>query len=210
LSDGWPSSHGKSLDLIDPPLRQHLAGLRNRRPQYYQAATPGDPGTPELYRDFHTLAEIHETGRALDLIEKVGTVLVDHMGLDITRLLEENAGFPFGAPRFSTLLLTMMAWNSSRGEVRLEPLPADVAADFLRNVASRRTAGQEAPGRALERLVGKLATSAGLTAQEVAAVKGYGQAGLASLTTECAQLDPGAPLDQRSISCLLLEERTKP
>jgi hypothetical protein len=206
LTDGWPSSHERSLDLIDPPLRQHLAALRNRRPQYYQAATPGDPGTPEQYRDFLTLAEIHEAGNALDLIEKVGTVLVDHMGLDIARLLEENVEFPFGAPRFSTLLLTMMAWNSSREEIRLEPLPADVAADFIRNVASRRTAGEEAPGRALEKLVGRLATSAGLNAGQVTAVKGYGQAGLASLTAECAQLDPGAPLDQHSISCLLLEK----
>ena len=210
LTDGWPASHSKSLDLIDPPLRQHLAGLRIRRPQYYQAATPGDPGIPEQYRDFRSLVEIHETSKALDLIVNVGTLLVDRMGLDIGRLLEENIDFPFGTPRFSTLLLTMMAWNSSRGEIRLEALPADVIADFLRNVASRRTAGQEAPGRALDTLVASLATSAGLTAQEVEAANGYGQAGLALLASECAQLDPGTPLNQRSISCLLLEKRTEP
>ncbi len=219
LETSWPASHADSLELLDPPLRQRLAGLMHRHPLYYEieaspdadrksSADSSEESAPkEPFRDFRALAEIRETANALDLVEHIGSVLVDRMGLDISRLLADSDDLPLGGPRFSTLLLTMMAWHAARGELRLEPLPADVAADFLRTVASRRTADDQAPTRALDSLVATLTTRLDLSSPEIAAMKGYGLASLASLAEECASLDPGAPMSRRSISCLLLERK---
>jgi hypothetical protein len=101
-------------------------------------------------------------------------------------------------------MMTMMAWHAARKEVRLEPLPENVLADFLRIVASRRTADDEAPERALTALVRRLTETIELDPIDGAALQGFGQACLPALRAECGQLDPGAPPGQRSISCLLI------
>ncbi len=201
LRDGWPAAAEGALDLVDPPLRQRLAGLMDSRPLYYQA--PAADGK-ERYREFRSLDEVMETRTALDLVRRIGSIFVHHLGLDIPRLLEGSADFPYGNPRFSTLMMTMMAWHAARKEIRLEPLPSDVLADFLRTVASRRTADAEAPDRALEAMVHSLNETTGLCTADGAALHRFGQACLPALRAECGQLDPGSPLNQRAVSCLLI------
>ena len=201
LHDDWPSTAPDALDLVDPPLRQRLAGLVNRIPLYYQVPI-GD--TREMFREFQSLDEVLETQTALDLVRRIGSIFVHLLGLDITRLLQESTDFPHGNPRFSTLMMTMMAWHSARMEIRLEPLPGDVLADFLRTVASRRTADDEAPARALTALVRRMTESLELDLRDGAALQGFGQACLPALRAECGQMDPGAPPDQRTVSCLLI------
>ncbi len=201
LQDGWPATDARALDLVDPPLRQRLAGLVDRAPLYYQVQQGDDK---ELFREFRTLDEVMETRTALDLIRRIGSIFVQRLGLDIARLLEESTEFPYGNPRFSTLMMTMMAWHATRREIRLEPLSADVLADFLRTVASRRTADAEAPDRALTALVRCLVETTELDPGDGAALQGFGQACLPTLRAECGQLDPGAPPGQRSVSCLLI------
>ena len=204
LRDGWPAAAPNALDLVDPLLRQRLAGLMDSRPLYYQA--PAGDASKEQYREFRSLDEVVETRTALDLVRRIGSIFVHHLGLDIPRLLEGSTGFPYGNPRFSTLMMTMMAWHAVRKEIRLEPLPSDVLADFLRTVASRRTADAEAPDRALEAMVRSLNETAGLSSGDGAALHGFGQACLPTLRAECGQLDPGSPLDQRVVSCLLIRQ----
>lgn len=202
LEHGWPATAANGLDLVDPPLRQRLAGLLDQAPLYYQVPQ-GD--RKERFREFRTLDEVAETATALDLVKRIGNLFVRGMGLDIALLLEKSAGFPHGNPRFSTLVLTLMAWHATRKEIRLEPLPADVLADFLRTVASRRTADAEAPERALGALVRGLVDTTDLDPRDEAALQGFGQACLPTLRAECGQLDPGAPPDQRAVSCLLIQ-----
>ena len=201
LQDGWPSTAPNALDLVDPPLRQRLAGLVDRAPLYYQVPM-GD--TKEMFREFRSLDEVLETQTALDLVRRIGFIFVDRLGLDIDRLLEESTDFPHGNPTFSTLMMTMMAWHAARKEVRLEPLPEDVLADFLRIVGSRRTADDQAPERALTALVRRLTETVELAPRDGAALQGFGQACLPALRAECGKMDPGAPPSQRTVSCLLI------
>ena len=203
LRDGWPAAAPDALDLVDPPLRQRLAGLMDNRPLYYQVPAGENK---EQYREFRSLDEVVETRTALDLVRRIGSIFVHHLGLDIPRLLESSADFPYGNPRFSTLMMTMLAWHATRKEIRLEPLPSDVLADFLRTVASRRTADAEAPDRALETMVRRLNETAGLSPGDGPALHRFGQACLTTLRAECGQLDPGSPLSQRTVSCLLIRK----
>ena len=75
---------------------------------------------------------------------------------------------------------------------------------FLRTVASKRTADPEAPGRALEAFVDRLAEELSLDRAEISALTAFGRACLSTLDEECSGLDPGAPVDPRYVSCLLL------
>jgi hypothetical protein len=101
-------------------------------------------------------------------------------------------------------LLTLLAWHAARGEIRLEPLPGDVAADFLRTIASRRTAAPDAPERAMTALVRELADRDQIDDAGAAAVEAYGKACLEELRETCGGLDPGTPLSPEVVPCLLL------
>jgi hypothetical protein len=205
VRDGWASCHPEALQLLDPPLGERVAGLLKPRPLYYQVPT-GDG--PEGYRDFSDVREIDETGRALDLAETIGRVFVDRLHLDVSRVIGESRAGTEDPPRFSCLLLTLVAWHSVREECRLEPLPPEVVADFLRNIASRRTAPPEAPARALENLVRRLADRLDLDPSENAGVRAFGKACLQELASQCGGLDPGVPVSEREVSCLLLQGGT--
>jgi hypothetical protein len=137
------------------------------------------------------------------MAEVVGALVVDRLGLDVPRVLERS-GDP-GAPpcRFSTILLTVLAWHATRGELRGDPLPGDVTADFLRTVASRKTADADAPARALDRLVAALADAQALSPRETAVLTAFGRFCLEQLDEECGGLDPGVPVDRHCVSCLL-------
>jgi hypothetical protein len=156
-------------------------------------------------REFRSAAELEETRVALEMAEVLGEILVDRMGLDLGRVLEAS---PSAAEnhRFSTLLITLLAWHATRSELRGDPLPAEVVADFLRIVASRRTAAPEAPERALVALLGQLRDAFDLSEREAAVLDGYGRYCLERLAEECAGLDPGVPVDPRTVGCLLLAE----
>ena len=101
--------------------------------------------------------------------------------------------------------LDSIARHAARGETRGDALPDDVVADFLRDVASRRTASEDAPTRALEALIVSWTAEFDLTEREKALLRSFGRAGLERLSSECAGLEPGVPVDPRYVSCLLLE-----
>ena len=125
------------------------------------------------------------------------------MGLELERVIEATPATS-DTHRFSTLLTTLLAWHATRTEVRGDPLPADVVADFLRTVASRRTAAPEAPERALQNLLGELRETYELSVRESSVVEGYGRYCLERLGEECGGLDPGVPIDPRTVGCLLV------
>jgi hypothetical protein len=102
-------------------------------------------------------------------------------------------------------VLTFLAWHAARGELRGDPLPPNVLSDFLRTVASRRTADAEAPARALEALVRHVQEAHGLEPKDAAVLGAFGRACLEQLNAECASLDPGVPVDPRYVSCLLIQ-----
>ena len=98
-----------------------------------------------------------------------------------------------------------MAWHSARGEIRGDALPDDVVADFLRDVASRRTAAEDAPARALGALIETWSGGLGLSERHKALLRSFGLAALERLSSECGALDPGVPVDPRYVTCLLLQ-----
>ncbi len=201
IDHGWAASHERACELLDSPLRERVDALLIHRPQYLEIRPDGS-GIP---RSFHSSAEIEETRLALDMAELLGQVLLTDMQLDPGAALA--AGSHAIRPTFSTLFLTALAWHSVREAWAAKPLPPDVVANFLRNVASRRTADPEAPARALTAFARKL-TSHGrtLSTRELAVFQAFGRSALERLSSECGGLDPGVPVDPRSISCVLLAE----
>jgi hypothetical protein len=197
---GWAAAHPRALELLEPPIRTRIEAALRPRPLY----VTGD-GEKTVWRAFRTPAEIEETRAAIEMAELVGRLLVGGLGLDVARVLEQTPDPGSDPPQFGTFMLTVLAWHAVRGERRGDALPDDVLADFLRDVASRRTAAADAPRRALEALIVAWTAEFALTARETALLRSFGRAGLERLSSECGGLDPGVPVDARYVSCLLLE-----
>ncbi len=181
LRTGWAVRHPHPLDLLDSPLRERIEGLLEPRPRTARRAP------------FASIAEIEEARAAIEMAEVVGRVLCE--GLECG---------PLSGYRLSALFLTLLAWHATRQTLATGPLPVDVAADFLRTIASRRTAGPEAGPRALDRLVQRLSQDQHLGPREIAVLQSFGRFCLELLTDECGDLDPGVPPDRRTLTCLLL------
>jgi Family of unknown function (DUF6178) len=175
---------GWALELLDLPIRETVERLLEPRPR-----TPR--GTA-----FATLAEIETSRAALEMAEVVGRCILEGVGFDARRLLPDH--------RLSAALLTLLAWQATRQTISTDPLPPDVASDFLRTIASRRTAAPDAAARALDRLVQRLAHDQRLGARDIAVLQAFGRFCLEQLADECGDLDPGVPLDRRAVACLLL------
>jgi hypothetical protein len=201
LKDGWGRGHAKPEELIDVPLRARLRALLLPRPLFV-AFAEGEESMAA--RDFRTLAEIDETRVTLELCEALGETLLTRRGLTVADILNDERR-PFeDTPRFSTLLLTALAWHATRGELRVDRLPSEIVADFLRTTASRRTADPEAPARALSRLVETLEAEAELPRRAGATLRAFGTTCLDRLAADCATLDPGLPATPRVVGCLRL------
>lgn len=198
---GWAARHPRALELLDQPIRGRVEGLLEKRPLFFDL---DDDGGYRL-RDFRNASELEESRVAVEMADALGALLIDRMGLSLERTLggTEPAS---EAHRFSTLVTTLLAWHAARGEMRGDPLPAEVTADFLRTVASRRTASPDAPQRALENLLVDLRSTYGLSSRVSSLIGGYGRYCLERLGEECAGLDPGVPVDRNAVGCLLLEK----
>ena len=201
---GWARIHSSALELLDSPIRERIAALLQPRPEYLEIGE--DQATASRTRPFRSLSEIAETRVALELAEFLGQLMVDHLGLDLEHAIGRELPDRADTPQFSTFLLTFLAWHAVRDELRGDPLPHDVLADFLRNVASRRTAAPDAPTRALEALTHRLVESFDLGSRQLALLSSFGRACLEQLTAQTASLDPGIPVDPRYVSCLLIGE----
>jgi hypothetical protein len=198
--EGWAAANPQAFRLLDPPLGGRMAGLLEPRPLYLEVKDEQGTGT---LRAFRTYAEIDETRLALEMADAVGRLFVERMGLDLPRVQATGSAADHDL-RFSTLILTLLAWHASRVDLRGEPLPEDVVADFLRTVASRRPAPPDAPARALDSLMKRLGEELGVPASEMPLIRSFGRASLERLAAECGGLDPGVPVDRRYVSCLLL------
>lgn len=200
VEDGWAQAHPRALEMLDPPLGERIKLLLAYRPHYLEVLPDGRGAA----RPFRRLREIDETRAALELARLVGTVMVERLGLNLEQILDGNAAEDH-PPLFSTYFLTLLAWHSTRGELRGDALPPDATADFLRNVASRRTAPPDAPEIALDRLITKMTQAFAFSAAESALLRSFGRAALERLSAECSALDPGLPVDSRHVSCMLFE-----
>ena len=67
------------------------------------------------------------------------------------------------------------------------------------------SAPPDAPARALTALTRRLVEAFDLSSRQVALWQAFSRACLERLSSECASLDPGVPLDSRFISCLLVK-----
>ena len=199
--EGWASAHPRSLEMLDSPVRERVERLLDKRPNYLEVLEDGRLAV----RPFRSRREIEETRVAFEMAALVGRLMVDHLGLDVERAMEQGAVSETEPPRFSTYLLTLLAWHSTRSALRGDPLPADVASDFLRQVAASRTAPPQAARQALETLLTKMGSSFKLTEAEKTILRSFGLAALERLSAECGAMDPDVTLDPRSVSCLLLE-----
>jgi hypothetical protein len=200
LADRARRGAAKAIDLIDPPLKQRVAALTGPRPLYIETKDDGETRA----RDFRRMVEVDETALTLDLVEALTKLLIDNRRTTAKALLAEERQ-PFeDAPRFSTLLLTALAWHAARGEIKIDRVPADVVADFLRTTASRRTAPADAPARAMDKLTDALSREAGLDRRTGAALAKFGTSCLDRLAADCAGLEPGTPVTPRVVGCLRL------
>ena len=192
--------HAKALDLIDAPLDARVRALLLARPLYVSFE---GVETDAVARDFKSLAEFDETRVTLELCEALGETLLTRRGW--TAAAPRRRKRPFEeTPRFSTLLLTALAWLTTRGELRIDRLPSDLVADFLRTTASRRTADPEAPARAMARLIEALAAESDLPRRPAATLRAFGTTCLDRLAADCGNLDPGTPATPRVVGCLRL------
>lgn len=191
----------KWIDLIDAPLAASVRALLLPRPLYV-ALDEADPATGA--RDFRTVGEIEETRVTLELSETLGEALLTRRGLTAADVLNDERR-PFeDTPRFSTLLLTALAWHATKGEIRVGRLPSDVVSDFLRTTASRRTADSGAPDRAMIRLIDALAGESNLPRRPAVTLRAFGTNALSRLAVDCGNLDPGTPVTPRVVGCLRL------
>jgi hypothetical protein len=200
--EGWAAGHPRALEMLDSPVRERLEALLEARPSYYEI---GDDESAAGLRPFRSTADLDETAVAVEIAEVVGGLLVDRLGLDVRRALDEERPERAEPPRFSTFLLTFLAWHAARGELRGDPLTEDVTSDFLRTVASRRSAGPDAAARALDALVQHVQRTFDLEPRPTAVLVSFGRACLEQLSAECGALDPGIPVDPRFVSCLLIQ-----
>ena len=136
VREGWASVDPHALDLLDAPILPRVRALLGPHALYFDLA----PGAGGNVREFRTLEEIEETRVALEVAEILGRVFVDRLGLSVSAWLQARAGPDARGARFSTMLLTALAWHAVRGEPRVEALPEAVAMEFLGRVASRRQA----------------------------------------------------------------------
>jgi len=198
LATGWGGGHAHALDLLDGPLRARVSALLQPRPLYVETAEDGASHP----RDFRRVAEIEETRLTLDLADSLAKILLAGTGTSAASILDEER-HPFEErARFSTLLLTMLAWHAARGALRIERLPQDVIADFLRTTASRRTASPEAATRAMEKLLDAVAPQAAPDRRVAASLRLFAATCLDRLAADCGGLVPGTPVTPRVVGCV--------
>jgi hypothetical protein len=201
LKTGWGMGHARADQLLDVPLRPRVKALLLARPLYVAFAEEADASAA---RDFRTMAEIEETRLTLDLCDALGATLIMRRGVIASDLLDEERR-PFeDTPRFSTLILTALAWHATRNELRIDRLPTEVVADFLRTTASRRTADPGAPARAMGKLLAALDADSELARRPAAALRAFATTCLDRLAADCGNLDPGTPVTPRVVGCLRL------
>lgn len=197
VQGGWAAAHPRALELLDPPLETRILGLTRPR----QPGTDPPEGSRRSVGVVRSVEDLEEARVALEVALVLGRVFVERLGLDIEGVLRVGGS---RQPRFSTLLLTALAWHEATGAPRCEPVPPAVAESFLLEIASLRAADPEEPGRVLERFVERLARDAGLAVGETGALRAFGRACLEPLFQECIAVDPDAPINLRSVSCLLV------
>jgi hypothetical protein len=199
--EGWASHHPAALKLLDTPVAERIEALLEARPGFVEVGEDGQPGQP---RGFLGLEEIRETAASVELAEVVGSVLTERLGLEIEEAERAGRDQTGEVPTFSTVFLTLLAWHATRRKLRADPLPGERVLDFMRAVASRRTAPPDAGERAVEGLLRALTQRVELGARELAVLQAFARFSLERLAEQCSGLDPGVPVDPRFVTCMLI------
>ena len=194
LSEGWQADHPNVLAALDSPLDAQVAALLEKRPLFVDL----ESDTPDSSRrDFLSLNEIESTAAAIEMAKCVGELLF--------RELQWGGTADGETLRLSTIWLTSMAQHAVSSNIGTQPLSEPQLADFLRTVASRRTAAPESTERATEKWIRALADRFKLDARQLCLLQAFGRFAAERLIDECGQLDPGAVPDRRFVHCLILE-----
>jgi len=144
LRAGFLAHDPRVLESLDAPLAARLRALLAPRPEYAEVRAGGEPARR---RPFRALAEIDATAAALEATEVLGRV-IDGLGLD-PRAAEPGVGLAF----------SLLCWQATRGERRLDPPPAELRREFAR-------AGPPAAVRAGAELAAALSGPRALTPAE--------------------------------------------
>jgi len=194
--DGWAAAGPRALDLLEPADAEEIRAMLAPRPAHRDPEGAVHP--------FRCLEEIVAGRTVLETAELIGRLMADRLGLDVGTVVRGCDAAGSDPPRFSAFMLTLLAWHAARSELRGDALPPDVATDFLREVASRRTAPKDAPALAMDSLVDRMAGAFELSGREAELLRKFGDTCVARLAEECAALDPGVRVDPRFVTCLLL------
>jgi hypothetical protein len=199
--EGWASADPAALTLLDSPIRERLEALLIPRPSYFDV---NEDITEVAVRPFQSMSEISETTVALEIADMLARLFVEKLGLDVAAVLNTERPERAEAPRFSTFVLTLLAWHSTRGEINGAALPTEIVGSFVEKVASERTAPPDAPALALSALREELERQQLLNEGDTPLFDAFGRACLLQLAEECRNLDPALPVDPRYISSLLI------
>jgi hypothetical protein len=172
---GWAAGHGRALELLDSPILERVRSLLLPRPLYVELDEEMSAGR---VRDFASNDELEETRVSLEMAEFIGRLLVEGLGLDMERLIAEA-----GPPRFSTVLLTLLAWHAGEGELRSDPLPPERLEAFL-------SGGANLAGKTFAKLAEELAERLDLGGRQRALMQAFGRFCLKKLAEECESADP--------------------
>ena len=202
FEQSWPAGVVPNLELLDSPIRERLAGLLEERPLYVSIS---EIDASRELRPFTSLEEIAESRIAMDLAELLGRIFIDRLGVDPAAIASSNRPERAEPVRFSTLMLTLLAWHGLTGEWNGAPLPAPILRRFIDEIASRKSAPKDAAPLAMERLLGAVDALLGSDPRERSLLEGFGRFSLELLQEQCGALDAESALDPRYLPCLLLE-----
>jgi hypothetical protein len=198
----WLARVPAALALLEPELRRELEACRRPRPQRF--AGVDEEGQPH-HEPYASLAELETSRRALDVVDAVGRLLVDGLGLPerFTEQLDLTGLLPASWSELTAgdLLRTAVVQGVVHGAVRFAPADGRDLAEFVRRAVKdgrlRRTVRDEA----VDALLARLPKATG-PARPVA-LEDYLRAAVDRLGEELGALEPGTVPDVRFVGGLV-------
>ncbi|MBN1774768.1 MAG: hypothetical protein JXB32_26150, partial [Deltaproteobacteria bacterium] len=170
---GWLARVPGALGLLEPELRRELEACRRPRPQRF--AGVDEEGQPR-YEPYASLEELEASRRALEVIDVVGRLLVDGLGLPerFTEQLDLAGLLPSSWAELSAgdLLRTAVVQGVVHGGVRFAPVTGRDLSEFVRLAVERGSLRASVRDEAIDALLARLPATGG-TAPRRAVLEGY-------------------------------------